>query len=987
MAKKSAPKRSVKKAAISPSKKDASTKDKTFIVGIGASAGGLEAIEAFFANMPCDSNLAFVIIQHLSPEHKSIMASLLEKYTTMNVMEIQDGMKVQSNCIYLNSPNKEIDILNSTFHLMTPTQTRAVRLPIDHFFRSLANDHGEKAICIILSGTGTDGTLGLKAVKGAGGMTMVQSEAQAHYKNMPQSAIDTGLVDYILNVEQMPSELLKYVQHAYIKRPDKLTKPTEEMESNLGKIFIQIRAVTGHDFSHYKRNTITRRIERRMALNQIDSLTDYIHYLQQNNAEVLTLMKDLLITVTNFFRDKEAFKVLENKVFPVLLENRSPDAAIRIWVPGCATGEEAYSLAILASEAIEKIKKHYRVQIFATDIDQDALEYARAGVYPEAIAADVSMDRLEKFFIKDKETFKVKKQIREMVVFAVQNLIKDAPFSKLDLISCRNVLIYMDSVLQKKVLPLFHYTLNPGGFMFLGTSETVGDFVSDFSLVDSKWKVFKRKTDILKRHAEHPSLPFSDVRTTNLKMDQKIPFIDSTVRQVAERIILQDYGSPCVFVNDRYEIVYFHGKTDEFLAQPRGEPSIDILKLAREELRPKLSTLLRKVNIQKKTIVEEGLKIPYQGDFITFDVTVRPLAESTGDGGLTMIIFQAKSLNLPASVDNKKMKKSTTDTTNSAINALKRELDSTKEYLHTTIEELETSNEELKSTNEELQSTNEELQSTNEELETSREELQSTNEELETVNAELESKVNELTGTSNDLSNLLGSTEIASLFLDNDLCIKRFTPATKELFSFIDSDIGRPIRHIVHNLKYENLLTDIKQVLKKLGSIEKELQDKNGHWFLIRILPYRTLENVIDGVVITFIDITTQKQAQIVADDSRIFTEGILNTIREPLLVLDDTMHVISANRAFYKMFKVSQEDTDGVLLYELGNKQWNITKLKTLLEEILPKCSELNDFEVTHDFPSIGRKTMRLNARQIFREAMSTRTVLLAFEDITSKK
>lgn len=976
-----------KKPVPSTSPKSASTQDsRLFIVGIGASAGGLEAIEGFFAKTPSDTHMAFVIVQHLSPEHKSIMGSLLEKYTSMEIMEVQDGMKVQPNCIYLNSPNKEIDILDGTLHLADPSVNRGIRLPIDHFFRSLADDQGERAICIILSGTGSDGTLGLKAIKGAGGMAMVQTEAQAHYDNMPRSAINTGQVDYILGVEQMATELAKYVQHPSIKTPDKLATPTEEMESCLSKIFIQIRAVTGHDFSHYKRNTITRRIQRRMAVHQLDSLANYVRYLQQNNEEVKTLLKDLLITVTNFFRDPDAFGVLEKKVIPALLENRSPDVPIRVWVSGCATGEEAYSLAMLLAEAMENTKKHYQVQVFATDIDEDALNYARAGVYPEAIAADVSMDRLKKFFIKGDKTFKIKKQIREMVVFAVQNLIKDAPFSRLDLVSCRNVLIYMDSVLQKKILPLFCYTLNPDGFMFLGTSESVGDFVSDFSVVDSKWKVFKRKSVELRSPVDNPVLPFSETRMDPVKMDNNnTPRIDTNVRQTAERVLLQDYGSPCVFVNDRYEIVYFHGKTDAFLAQPSGEPSLEILKLAREELRPKLNTLLRKAIQKKKTFVAEGLKIAYRGDYINFDLTVRPLAETTAEGGLAMVIFQPKAFEVPAAVSKKKGKTST-GTVNPRIIALEQELLSMKEYLQTTIEELETSNEELKSTNEELQSTNEELQSTNEELETSREELQSTNEELGTVNAELQNKVNELTATSNDLNNILGSTDIATVFLDNDLCIKRFTPAAKELFSFIDSDTGRPIRHIVHQLKYDDLLKDTEHVLTKLEAVEKELQDSNGHWFLMKILPYRTLDNTIEGVVVTFFNMTSQKQAQLAAEQARIITEGILDTIHEPLLVFDDAIRVISANPAFYKKFQVSQKDTEGTLLYDLGNKQWDIPKLRELLEEVLPKSSELTNFEVTHDFPSVGRKTMLLNARQIFHKSVGTKTVLLAIEDITGK-
>ena len=693
----------------------------------------------------------------------------------------------------------------------------------------------------------------------------------------------------------------------------------------------------------------------------------------------------MLITVTNFFRDPQAFQFLENKVIPALLENRAPDVPVRVWVPGCATGEEAYSLAILLAEGMEKFNTHGNIQVFATDIDQDAIEYARQGLYPEAIAADVPAETLKKFFIHDNGAYKIKKQIRELVVFAAQNIIKDAPFSRLDLVSCRNVLIYMDSVLQKKILPLFHYTLNPDGFLFLGTSETIGDFPELFSVIDSKWKVFQRRSDVLRETAEKPILPFYEKRSDSVKMDDKIPRAQENARKMAEKVILQGYGSPCVFVNERYEVVYFHGQTDKYLVQPGGEPSLDILKLAREELRFKLKTTLHKAVEQKKTIVAEGLKLAHNGDYITFNLVVRPLAEPTVEGGLALVIFEPWQPEAPTAT-GKKNKKTSPGQVNVRIIALEQELQSTREYLQTAIEELETSNEELKSTNEELQSTNEELQSTNEELETSREELQSTNEELETVNAELQNKVNELSGVNNDLSNILASTEIATIFLDNDLCIKRFTPAMKKIFSLIDSDIGRPISNIVNQLKYDNLHEDVKQVLSRLGSVEKELPDKEGRWFFMKIIPYRTLENSIDGVVVIFLDITAQKQAQLDAEQARSIAEGILGTVPCSLLVLDDEMRIISANQFFCEMFQVSRKQTEGQSLYDLGNRQWDIPELKKALEDILPELRDLTDFEVTHDFQNLGRKTMRLNARQIFQKSTGTKTILLVIEDVTEE-
>jgi two-component system CheB/CheR fusion protein len=910
------------------------------------------------------------------------MASLLNKYTKMKVMEIQDGMKVEPNCVYLNPPNKDVSIMNRKLYLLAPTQARGTRLPIDHFFRSMSECQGDKSICIVLSGTGTDGTLGLKSIKGAGGMAMVQEETQARYDSMPRSAIDTGLVDYILPVEKMASELIKYVKHPYIGGPEKIPTAKEKFENYMQKIFMLIRSITGQDFSHYKQNTIRRRIERRMAVHQIDKISDYVQYLQKNTIEIKTLFKDLLITVTNFFRDPKAFKVLREKAITTILESRHRDANIRVWIPGCATGEEAYSVAMLFYEVMQGLKKHFNIQIFATDIDNDAIEYARQGVYPDSIAADVSVERLKRFCIKEENAYRIKKQIREMVVFAVQNLIKDAPFSKLDLVCCRNVLIYMDSALQKKVLPLFHYTLNPGGFLFLGTSETIGDFADRFSAIDTKWKIFKCKDTAVDMGIERPVTPFYEPAEPTAAEKKAFPTAVN-IRQMAERTILQNYAPPCVLINEKLDILYFHGETDKYLTLPKGEPSFNILTMARDDLRYKLNNLLRKAFKEKSRIICKGIKISHKNEIETIKITIRPVLESPIRDGFMMVSFESKPPTGKAEV--KKKKSTTKKSVEPRIVALEQELQSTKEYLQTTIEELETSNEELKSTNEELQSTNEELQSTNEELETSREELQSTNEELETVNSELQNKVDQLSGASNDLNNLLASTEIATIFLDNELCIKRFTPKMTEFFKLISTDLGRSIGDITHNLEYNDLEKDVSEVLENLGRIEKELQSKEDRWLALRILPYRTLENTIDGVVITLMDITTQKTSEMVSLEAKEYAESIIQTTRQPLLVLDDKLRVITANQSFYDAFKVKAAKTEGEPIYELGNKQWDIPELRTLLEEILPKNIELNDFKVTHCFPNIGEKTMLLNARRILRNTTNTETILLSIEDVTS--
>ena len=985
-ARKSAPKKKTAKKRPAPKPAAVSEKEaRDFpIVGIGASAGGLEAIEGFFSHVPSDITTAFVIIQHLAPEHKSIMASLLKKYTKMQVAEIQDGMKIEPNCIYLNPPNKDVSIMNGKLYLLDPTQARGARMSIDAFFRSLAECQGDKAICIVLSGTGTDGTFGLKSVKGAGGMAMAQEEAQARYDSMPKSAIDTGLVDYVLPVEKMAGELIKYVKHPYIESSEKAPNIKEKFENDTQKIFMLIRSNTGHDFSHYKQNTIHRRIERRMAVHQLGKISDYVHYLQDNPIEIKTLFKDLLITVTNFFRDAKAFDALDKKVVTAILETRPRDTNIRVWVPGCATGEEAYSVAMLFDEVMQTLKKHFNVQIFATDIDKEAIEKARLGVYPDSIAADVSAKRLKRFFVPQENAYRIKKQIREMVVFAVQSITKDAPFSKLDLVCCRNLLIYLDSTLQKKVLPLFHYTLNPGGFLFLGTSETIGDFSDRFSPVDMKWKIFKRKDAIVNRGAEFPAKPFYEAAEPAKAKKKAVPTA-ANIRQMAERAILDSYAPPCVLIDEKLDILYCHGETDKYLTLPIGEPSFNILKMAREDIRYKLSNLLRRAAKEQSIIISEGVNIRYNDEMETVRIIVRPVTELPMIEGFMMVTFESKP---PAGAAGEKKKKpAVKKSAEPRLAALEQELQSTKEYLQTTIEELETSNEELKSTNEELQSTNEELQSTNEEMETSREELQSTNEELQTVNAELQDKVGQLSGANNDLNNLMSSTEIATIFLDNDLCIKRFTPKMTNVFKLIGTDVGRPVSDIMHTLDYHDLTKDVREVLDNLGRIEKELRSKDGTWFLVRILPYRTVDNAIDGVVVTFIDVTKQKASELISAQARDYAQSIIQTVREPLVVLNDQLRVISANKSFYNVFKAKPAETENKLIYDLGNNQWDIPELRKLLEHILSENVEFNDFEVAHNFTKIGHKKMLLNARRIHRGDEGTETILLAIEDITNRK
>jgi two-component system CheB/CheR fusion protein len=873
------------------------------IVGIGASAGGLAAFEAFFSGMPADIDpgMAFVLVQHLAPDHKSILSDLIRRYTRMQVFEVEDGMVVRPNCAYIIPPNRDMAFLNGTLQLLEQTATRGLRLPIDFFFRSLAQDQHERAICIVLSGTGSDGTQGVRAIKGEGGMVMVQNPASTEYDGMPRSAIATGLVDYELPPAEMPAQLIAYVAHAFGAPPRAASVPAPKVENALKKIFILLRAQTGHDFSQYKPSTIHRRIDRRMAVQQVDTIDSYVKYLQQTPVEVEALFRDLLIGVTSFFRDPETFKALEENIIPKLFEGRPAGSVVRVWTPGCSTGEEAYSIAILIHEHLEALKQSYKVQVFATDIDSQAIVTARAGLYPSSITADISPERLARFFAveTDGSAYRIHKGIRDMLVFSEQDVIKDPPFSKLDLISCRNLLIYMGGELQKKIIPLFHYALNPGGFLFLGTSETVGDFGELFTLLDRKAKLYRRKEDTRGAQRAVPGR-FLPPMTA---LEEAIPRAAGKAavsgkmppREIAEQALLKQVAPAAALVNAQGDILYLHGRTGMYLEPAPGEAGINnILKMAREGLRRDLTTALHKAAGTKEIARCPGLRVKTNGNFATVNLTILPVAT----GALSETTLYLVLLEEAPPIDPEQAEKAVLRAIAGAeegsdagadarITALKQELRAKEEFLQTANEELETSNEELKSSNEEMQSVNEELQSTNEELETSKEELQSVNEELATVNAELQTKVADLSRANNDMNNLLAGTGIATVFVDHQLRILRFTPAAARIINLILSDVGRPVGHILSNLVgYDRLVADIQAVLDNLIPKETEVRTAEGKWYLMRILPYRTLDNVIEGAVITFVDITEMKRIEDTLREA--------NTLRRLAVVVKDASDAIT---------------------------------------------------------------------------------------------
>jgi chemotaxis methyl-accepting protein methylase/PAS domain-containing protein len=821
------------------------------IIGIGASAGGLEALELFLENVPERSGMAFVIVQHLDPNRKGLMVELLQRATALPVFQVKEQMTVQPNSVYVIPPNKDMSIFHGVLHLFEPAAPRGLRLPIDYFFRSLADDQQERSVGVILSGMGSDGTLGLGAIKERGGAVFVQDPASAKFDSMPNSVIENGLADVVAPVEGLPARIISY--HRYKPLIDR-AKPelSGKSKTSLDKVMILLRTKSGHDFSNYKKTTIYRRLERRMGIHQISRIADYVRFLQENPQELELLFKELLIGVTSFFRDPAAWEQLKNEVMPELI-NKRKDGMLRAWVPGCSTGEEAYSLAFVFKEAIEQVEPAHNLtlQIFATDLSEDAIIKAREAVFPPNIAADISPERLKKFFEQVENGYQVAKPVREMVVFARQNMIMDPPFTRLDILSCRNLLIYLGAELQKKLLPLMHYSLNPGGILFLGNSESIGSFTDLFEPLAGKSRIYRRLETAFR--AEPVDFPSTYAATLPAEPAKPI----ENLQHLVDQLILNRFSPACVLVNASGDILYISGRTGKYLEPAAGKANWNLFAMTREGLSYELKRAFQRAIRQGETVVSKRVVVKNNGGNQAVDFIVQPLEEQESLSGLFLIVFR--------DVDTPPEEKAATKAKRSPGNGdrtakLEAELRQVQQELFDAREEMQQTNQEtISAANEELQSTNEELQSTNEELTTSKEEMQSLNEELQTINHELQMKVDELFRTTNDLKNLMESTEIAVLFLDNALRIRRFTTETAKIFKLIPSDAGRLITDLVSDLTYPDLAEDARQVLRTLSFSEKSVSAAGERWFTVRIMPYRTLDDRIDGLVITFSDITASK--------------------------------------------------------------------------------------------------------------------------------
>jgi two-component system CheB/CheR fusion protein len=944
----------------------------SLVVGLGASAGGLAPLEAFFDHLHGPTGMAFLVVSHQSPTQPSFLAEILAKHTDLKVVAVEDRAPLAADHVYLAMPGRQLAIQGRTVR-STTIGSPAHGLTIDALFRSLANECGDRAVAIVFSGTGTDGTRGLAEVKGSGGLVLAQAPATAEHPGMPSSAIATGLVDLVLPPEELASRLLELRDEGDgAGRRSPPARGGDALEELLRAALPLIHHHTGRDLSAYKKPTLLRRLARRLAIHRIRDPAEYAALLRRTPHEIDVLLREMLIGVTSFFRDPEAFAALKVALLEVV-RAKEDGHPLRIWVPGCSTGEEAYSIAILARECMKEAGKHLATQIFATDIDPHAIEVARVGRYPGGVADDVDPSRLTTFFTREDNGFRVDKSTRELLVFAVQDMTTDPPFTRLDLVACRNVMIYLEPLLQKRVLALFHYALKPGGLLFLGASESVGALPTAFAAIDKEARIYRQKAGV----NAIPAIGFGPLPTAANGGATVRGAVGPRVAELVRDYLVREYAPlSAVVVNEQGDIVYVHGKTGAYLEPSPGEPKHNVFAMAREGLGAVVHTAVRAAIADREKVVRHEARVKADGGFASIVVTARAITTTPALRGLYLVVFEPDAaVRGPAGPVAARARRGRGVT---PAPKLEEELRITRENLEGVIQQLQHSNDDLQSANEELRSTNEELQSANEELETSREELQSLNEELQTLNAELESKMDALSEANDDMQNLLNGTDIATLFLDGDLAIKRFTPAAKRIFHFIDGDVGRPIADLSAAIRYAGLVDDAREVLRTLVFCEREVETTDGAWRAMRILPYRTSDNAIDGLVLTFTDIDRVKKAEAAAQRERAFAESIVDTVREGLVVLDAKLRVISANRAFYASFSLTPAQVEGRPLFEVGAGEWSSPSLRSVLGEIVKSDRPFEGLEVAFSTDPTKRV---LSGRRLHRDGEPD-LVLLVIEE-----
>jgi chemotaxis methyl-accepting protein methylase/signal transduction histidine kinase len=951
-----------------------------YVVGIGASAGGLQPLQEFFGNMPQDSGLAFVIVQHLSPEFKSLMSELLSRrHTSMALHHVEHGMPLEPNSIYLIPPKKNVVVYRDKLHLIDQDLTRGhlPNFPIDIFFHSLAENLKERAIAVILSGTGSDGTRGVRAVNEAGGIVLAQDPETAQFDGMPRSVIATGLADYVLPTDKLARAVYDYVTNP----PGGLIKAiaNSDLAAALQKITAIVARDQEIDFSHYRPTTLARRIERRRVIAGCNTLQVYIELLTASDKEREALRNDMLINVTSFFRDGLAWDYLEQQILPRLVAQAAESEELRVWVTACSTGEEAYTVAMLVQEALDVAGKSLEVKIFATDIDETSLQKAATGAYPESVIDDVTPQRVKRFFKKTGHSYQVIRQLREMMIFASHNLTRNPPFTRMHLVTCRNLLIYLQPQLQQQVLSALHFALQPKGVLFLGSAETLCTLEPEFGTLHQKWKIFEKKRDVRLPASGHGVSPVRAAYfpglaavTPDLALARRL----ETMATEAFGAFLRGQEAICLLATPNHELLHVFGDTRRFLSVPEGKGRMDVTKMVPQSLAVPLNMALHQARMQKALVAYSGVKVE-EGDLARYvDLQVTYHADSKAALEFLMILLKdaGQASAVPAvqfDADSQAIQR---------IADLDQELQQAKENLQATIEELETTNEEQQATNQELLASNEELQSTNEEL-------QSVNEELYSVNTEFQSKITELTRLNNDIDNLLQSTDIGTIFLDKDLRIRKFTPAVTSVITLLEHDVGRPLDQIScgFEMDHDDLLAQLKRVLETGQHVECDVESRSGASLLMRINPYRDEAGWTEGVVLSFVDITEKKRAADAVNAARLLAEGVVRTLRESLLVLDGQLHVQLVNDSFCETFQVTPEETENRLLYDLGNGQWDIPSVRRLLEEVLPRNAWAVDFEVTHTFEKIGERTMLLNARRL--TGNGSDQILLAIEDVTQRK